>query len=277
MNRSLHGGDPLVSCFVNDCLARGRDVDQGGARYNWIMPSFVGLSNLADSFMAIRQFVFEERLITLAELTEALRDDFIGHEALLQRIASRVAKYGNDDDDADAMVGIIACWIVEETEKHTTFRGDRFIPSLFCWVMHERLGSVTHASPDGRRRAFPLGDGSGPAQGRERRGPTASLLSSTKWRHEPFIGGIAVNLKLNRSLLGAQSQAVLAGLAKTYLQRGGFELQVNAVDGATLLKARDNPAAYGDLVVRVGGYSDYFVRLSPSMQDEVIARTEHRV
>lgn len=277
LNRSLHGGNPLVSCFVNDCLERGRDVDSGGARYNWIMPSFVGLSNLADSLTAIRRLVFEEQTLSLAELTQALCDDFTGHGTLLHRIADRMPKYGNDDDAADAMVGAIARWITEETGQLTTFRGDRFIPSLFCWIMHEQLGSRTAATPDGRRSAFPLGDGSGPAQGREKKGPTASLLSSTKWEHAPFIGGIAVNMKFNKSAFGPNSLDVLAGLVKTFLERGGFELQVNAVDRETLLKARKDPAAYGDLVVRVGGYSDYFVRLSPSMQDEVIARTEHRV
>lgn len=277
MNRALHGGDPLVSSFVNDCLARGKDVDQGGARHNWIMPSFVGLSNLADSFTAIRQLVFEEKLVTQAELTDALLSDFEGYEPLMQKVISRVPKYGNDDDKADGMVGRISGWIVEEMKKLSTFRGDRFIPSLFCWVMHEQLGSRTQATPDGRRRAFPLGDGSGPAQGREKKGPTASLLSSTKWAHTPFIGGIAVNLKFSKTLFGPQSQAALAALVKTFIERGGFELQVNAVDRETLLKARENPATYGDLVVRVGGYSDYFVRLSPSMQDEIIARTGHGI
>jgi formate C-acetyltransferase len=120
-----------------------------------------------------------------------------------------------------------------------------------------------------------LGDGSGPAQGRELHGPTASILSSTKWSHKEFIGGVAVNIKFaQKQFDGASMQKVMA-LIKTYLQRGGFEMQVNVVDRDTLLAARERPADHADLVVRIGGYSDYFVRLSPQMQSEVIMRTEH--
>ena len=275
MNRYYMGGDPLVSCFVNDCLSRGKDIDCGGARYNWIMPSFVGLSNLADSFMTIKQLVFEERRTTIRELVDSLRDDFGSNPQLYLQIRNHVAKYGNDDDNVDSMLMEITSWITEETGKLETYRGDRFIPSLFCWVMHERLGTNTAATPDGRRSGFPLGDGSGPAQGREANGPTASILSSTKWKHSPFIGGIAVNLKFSKALLGKKSQENMHALVKTFMERGGFELQVNVVDRETLLKARENPEEYRDLVVRVGGYSDYFIHLSPAMQEEVIARTGH--
>jgi trans-4-hydroxy-L-proline dehydratase len=277
MNRSHFGGDPLVSCFVNDCLARGKDVDQGGARHNWIMPSFVGLSNVADSLVAIRMLVYENNSLSLGELAEALKADFAGHEELRLEIANRIPKYGNDDDTADGMVQEIARWITDETEKFRTFRGDKLIPSLFCWIMHERLGSQTAATPDGRRCAFPLGDGSGPAQGREKKGPTASILSSTKWKHDPFIGGIAVNMKFNKNLFGPQALSKMASLIRTFLQLGGFELQINVVDRETLLKARAHPEDYGDLIVRVGGYSDYFVHLPPAMQEEVLERTGHEL
>ncbi len=276
MNRHLHGGDPLVSCFVNDCLSQGKDIDQGGARYNWIKPSFVGLSNLSDSLVAINQLVYKEKSLSLRSYAEALRNNFEGYELLLQRI-SHVPKYGNDIEEADDMVKQITTWIIEETQQFQTYRGDRFIPSLFCWVMHEYMGKQTAATPDGRRTAFPLSDGSGPAQGREKLGPTAAILSSTKWSHEPFIGGIAVNMKFSKSLLGPRSASVLASLVKTFMQYGGFEMQVNTVDKETLRKARENPGNYSDLIVRIGGYSDYFVRLSSSMQDELISRSEHRI
>ncbi len=161
--------------------------------------------------------------------------------------------------------------------KHRTYRGDRFIPSFFCWIMHEREGSITAASPDGRLCGFPLGDGSGPAQGREKKGPTASILSSTKWDHSPFIGGIAVNMKFGKRLFGEQSLPKMLDLVQTFMDRGGFEFQVNVVDKDTLLKARQNPEAYRDLVVRIGGYSDYFVNLPPAMQEEIILRTEHEI
>ena len=227
MDRSRQGFDPLVSCFVKDCLARGRDIDQGGARYNWIMPSFVGVANLADSLYTVKELVYTQRRLTLRQFSDILWDNFEHHIALRQEIANRYPKYGNDDDRVDGLVQEITQWIPRELRQYTTYRGDRFIPSLFCWVMHERLGRDTQASPDGRCLGFPLGDGSGPAQGREKEGPTASILSSTKWKHSPFIGGIAVNMKFNKGFFTGESLEKMLQIVKTYLRRGGFEIQLN--------------------------------------------------
>jgi formate C-acetyltransferase len=168
--------------------------------------------------------------------------------------------------------------IVEECKKYTPIHSEgRLIPSVFCWIKHESYGRRTGATPDGRPAGFPLGDGSGPCQGREMKGPTASILSSTKWEHAPFIGGVAVNMKFSKSALGAHSLDVMQGLVKAFLARGGFEMQINVTDRETLERARENPEQYRDLVVRIGGYSDYFTRLSPEMQQEIILRTEHRL
>jgi formate C-acetyltransferase len=150
-----------------------------------------------------------------------------------------------------------------------------FIPGAFCWVMHERLGSVCGATPDGRKAGFPFADGGGPAQGCERSGPTSAILSATSWDHSPLIGGVAYNMKFNSTLFDSpESVKRLEDLLVTYLRRGGFEVQVNVVDPETLRKARVNPEQYRDLVVRIGGYTDYFVNLSPGMQDELMHRTE---
>lgn len=275
MTRYYHGGFPLLSCFVNDCLARGRDIDQGGARYNWIEPSFVGLANLVDALAAIRKFVYEEKRLTLDELAQALREDFAGREDLRLMLLHQAPKYGNDDDSVDALAVRITSSIAREVGRYHTYLGGAFHPGLFCWVMHERLGAVTAASADGRRAGAALGDGSGPAQGRERLGPTAAILSATKWDHRPMLGGIAVNLKFTKSGQKGDFVAGLRALIETYLRRGGFEVQVNVVDKATLRAAQAHPEAYRDLVVRIGGYSDYFVGLSPRMQEEIILRTEH--
>ncbi len=269
--------DPLTSCFVNDCITRGVDIEAGGARYNWIMPSFVGVANLADALHAIQKLVYDEQRFTLAKLCDMLAADFVGYESERAMILNRAAKYGNDDDVVDVYVERITQFINRECEQYTTHRGGRLVPSLFCWIMHEQFGTRTIATPDGRRAGFPLGDGSGPAQGRERKGPTASLLSSTKWEHYPFIGGIAVNMKFSKRLFNDEGYDKLSTLIKAFMQRGGFELQLNVVDKETLLKARDNPEQYAGLVVRIGGYSDFFTRLSPAMQQEVIERSEHMI
>jgi len=280
-NRSIRAQrslNPLLSCFVNDCLKEGVDIEQGGARYNWIMPSFVGMANLVDSLYAIKRLVFDERRLSMTDLRSILDANFEDHEALRKYILHRIPKYGNDIDEIDRYFGMFTEHIIRECEKyHPLHSNARLIPSVFCWIMHEHFGRHTSATPDGRLAGFPLGDGSGPCQGREMNGPTASVLSSTKWDHHKLIGGVAVNLKFARASLGPHSLDVVMAIAKTYLMRGGFELQINVIDNDTLKKARLQPEQYRDLVVRIGGYSDYFVTLTSQMQDEIIARTEHHV
>ena len=163
--------------------------------------------------------------------------------------------------------------IVKECEKYLGIHsGSNLIPSVFCWVMHERFGRETPATPDGRRAGFPLGDGSGPCQGRELNGPTASVLSSTKWDHTKFIGGVAVHLKFSKASLGKSSLDTMLSVVHTYLKRGGFEVQINVVDNETLRKAKEDPEAYRDLIVRIGGHSRYFYELSDSVKLEFIER-----
>ncbi len=276
--RAQRSINPLLSCFVNDCLTRGTDIEQGGARYNWIMPSFVGMANLVDSLYALKTLVFDDRRLSITEFKSILDRNFEGNEALRQYILRRIPKYGNDIDEIDRYFGMFTEHIIRECEKYEGLHSNaRLIPSVFCWIKHEQFGRNTSATPDGRPAAFPLGDGSGPCQGREMNGPTASVLSSTKWMHEKLIGGVAVNLKFSKASLGTHSLDAVMAISKTYLMRGGFELQINVVDNETLKKARMDPDQYRDLVVRIGGYSDYFVTLSRQMQDEVIARTEHHV
>jgi formate C-acetyltransferase len=175
----------------------------------------------------------------------------------------------------DALVAEVTGWIAAEVARHRTYRGDRFIPSLFCWVMHERLGTRTPATPDGRRAGEALGDGAGPAQGRDRTGPSAALLSATAWDHTPFIGGVAVNLRFSPKVFVGSGADKVTDLVRVFLDRGGFELQLNVVDADTLRRAQQHPEQYRDLVVRIGGYSDYFTALAPAMQAELIRRTEH--
>lgn len=211
----------------------------------------------------------------MEELKHELAIDFEGCETQQCMLEKRVEKYGNDVDAVDDLAQTITRWVAELTQAHRSYLGGRFVSGFFCWVMHERLGRETGATPDGRLMGFPLGDGSGPAQGRERSGPTAAILSTTKWNHQPHIGGIALNLKFtppkDRKLFKQQ----LLNLIETYIARNGFEVQVNVVDRAKLKAAQAHPHEYQDLVVRIGGYSDYFVRLSPEMQAEVLLRTEH--
>ena len=276
--RSERTMNPLLSCLVNDCLLHGTDIEKGGARYNWIMPSFVGMANLVDSLEVIRSLIFEKRELTFETLREILNADFEGYEAFRLRLLNNVDKYGNDIDRVDSLFTLLIDHIVEECRRYSPmFTGSRLIPSVFCWIKHEQFGRETGATPDGRHAGFPLGDGSGPCQGREKNGPTASVLSSTKWSHKELIGGVAVNMKFSKKTFTTDSCGKVAALVETYMRGGGFEMQINVVDRETLLKAQAEPEAYRDLVVRIGGYSDYFVKLSPQMQSEVLLRTAHEV
>jgi trans-4-hydroxy-L-proline dehydratase len=276
-HRERWGGCPLASCLIDDCLALGRDFDLGGARYNWVENSFVGLANLVDGLLAIRYLVYEWGEMTLGEFGRILADDYAGHEGLRQRIINAVPKYGTDDDEADAMASHFAAWLIAETESHTV-GVHRYVPGFFCWIMHDHMGQQTGATPDGRRAGLPLADGAGAAQGREVCGPTASVLSTTKWDHRPVIGGLVHNAKFSRAALSTEGGlAALRELIGTYMARGGFEIQVNVVGREVLEDAQRHPERYQDLLVRVAGYSDYFVHLSATMQAEVIARSEHEL
>ncbi len=276
--RAAFGLSPLLSCFVNDCLEQGLDISRGGARYNWILPSFVGVANLVDSLTALRIAVYEQKIVDLPTLRTAMENNFEGQEPLRLMLLNKLPKYGNDDDSVDGLFGRITEFLDTECQKYQSiFTHADLIPSVFCWIMHEMLGRETGASPDGRKAGFPLGDGSGAAQGRELHGPAASLLSATKWCHKRLIGGVAVNLKFSKKMFCDRSYATMLALIKTYLERGGFELQINVTDRETLLDAVEHPENHRDLVVRIGGYSDYFVRLSPNMQQELLLRTEHEI
>ncbi|NLZ88324.1 MAG: hypothetical protein GX916_02365 [Clostridiales bacterium] len=276
-NRTLYDNHPLVSCFVDDCLARGLALDNGGARYAYMTPSFVGMANLVDSLIAIRRLVFQERQVTLAEFAKVLENNYVGDEPLRAYIMNRLPRYGNDNEEADTLAQEITAFLPEIVRPLRTYNGEPLAPSMFCWIMHEHLGRDTGATPDGRLAGFPLGDGSGPAQGRETCGPTASILSSTSWDHTPFTGGIAVNLKLAAAFFEEDVLEDTLQLVRVFFERGGFELQINVVNRQTLLDAQKNPDAHRDLVVRIGGYSDFFTNLSPQMQAEVLLRTEHVV
>jgi formate C-acetyltransferase len=273
MSRKYAGGFPLLSCLVNDCLARGKDIDQGGARVNWIECSFVGLANLVDALAAIRDLVFEQQRLTLGRLREALLANFDGY-ADVQAMLGTCPKYGTDDDRVDVLVQEVTDLLRAACEPYRSYWGDAFVPGLFCWQMHEYLGRGTRASADGRCEGFPFADGSGPAQGREVLGPTAAVCSSTKWDHTPMLGGVAVNMRFHPGPNPDDIAEPLRQVCETFLRLGGFETQINVVDARTLREAQAHPERYRDLVVRVAGYSDYFVGLSPELQAEVLMRAE---
>jgi len=273
--RAITGCFPLASCLISDCLEKGVDFDRGGARYNWVENSFVGLANLADSMVAIKELVYRAKEMSILELRDILKADYEGHEDLRQRIRNRFPAYGNDYEEVDT-VAVEWAHFLEETTESNIVGLHPYVPGFFCWIIHEAFGSGTGATPDGRKAGFPLADGAGASQGREKSGPTASILSTTKWNHQKVIGGLVQNVRFSKNALKSeQDLKALSNLIETYMRRGGFEIQVNVLSADMLKDAQAHPENYPDLLVRVAGYSDYFVHLNPNMQGEVIARTEH--
>ncbi|MGQ9731003.1 MAG: pyruvate formate lyase family protein [Candidatus Zipacnadales bacterium] len=274
----VHRNFPLASCFVKDCLERGLDLDQGGARYNWIECSFVGLATLVDSLQVVRRFVMESRELSWQKLHAMLQHNFEGDETWRQRFLHEVPKYGNGVPEVDDLARRVIDMATTQCRTHHVLLGGTYEPGLFAWVQHGHLGEQTGATPDGRVAGTALSPGPDPAPGRATAGPTAAVHSVTAFEHTPLIGGVAFNLKFSPADLATPEQrGKLAALIRTYFSRGGFQAQISVVDRQTLYEAREHPELYRDLLVRVAGYSDYFVHLTPTLQDEIIARAESRL
>ncbi len=269
---------PIQSLFTRDCIARGLDIEEGGARYNWVECSFVGLANLVDSLLVIRREVYEDRNLSLKELDDILEQDFAGNEPLRQRFLNAYPKYGNADAEVDREIPPVTGFITARCAEQKMYPGDTFfIPGTFCWEMHQRLGKECGATPDGRRAGFPFADGAGPAQGREKDGPTAAIRSVCSWDHRPMLGGSAFNQRYSAATVSTpEARKKLEQLIDVFIRCGGFETQINILDADKLKAAQLHPEEYRDLVVRIGGYTDYFTGLSPEMQAEVIMRTIYR-
>lgn len=267
---------PFLSILIDDCIAKGKDYHDGGARYNTTYIQGVGLGTITDALTAIRYHVFDHRTLTMDELLTALRTDFAGpYERLRQMLLNRTPKYGNDDDYADNVMRMVFEAYFRAVDGRPNTKGGRYHINLLPTTVHVYFGSVTGATPDGRKAWTPLSEGVSPVQGADRRGPTAVLRSVAKMDHVR-TGGTLLNMKFSPSLFRTDEDLDhLVRLIRTYFRMDGHHIQFNVVDAATLRAAQQHPEQYRDLIVRVAGYSDYFCDLTKALQDEIIARTEH--
>jgi pyruvate formate-lyase/glycerol dehydratase family glycyl radical enzyme len=266
---------PFLSLFIDDCIAKSKDYNDGGARYNTNYIQGVGLGTATDSLAAIKLNVFDKGYITMEELLEALRADFHGYEVLRQRFANRTPKYGNDDDYADQIMRDVFEIYYEAIEGRPTTKGGLYRINLLPTTVHIHFGRAVGATPDGRKAGEPLSEGVSPVQGADRKGPTAVIQSVAKVDHIR-TGGTLLNQKFTPQLL-ADDEGLdkLAHLIRTYFKLDGHHVQFNVVDSNMLRDAQKHPEKYRDLIVRVAGYSDYFVDLNMDLQNEIIRRTEH--
>ncbi len=278
MERARNGQEAArISCLIDDCLKRGKPVDAGGGVYNFVEPNFLGFSNAVDSLAAIDTLIYKEKKLTMSELISVLQKDYEGEEALRQYIINRVPHFGTDEEITNKLAHRLANSILSGCEGLYTYRGSTLIPGAFSYWEHATHGKRTGATPDGRHAGYPLCSGSSPVQGREIKGPTAAMLSTLSYDHRDYLGGLAVNMKFTPSCLTADGGEKMLTFVRTFMELGGFQLQLNCVSKDILLAAREHPEEHSDLLVRVGGFSAYFTKLSPEMQQEIIDRNEHEM
>ena len=267
---------PYCSALVHDCIERGKDITQGGARYSLNNgTSFVGVVDLGNSLSAIRRLIYEDKKITLKELKEALAADWEGFEDI-QKMCLDAPKYGNGDDKVDEIVRELyrVCW--NEHQKHKDFLGRNIAPEAYSVSSHAALGELTGALPNGKKSRLAMTDASVSSQhGTDINGPTALIRSAATAIDTEKYGTSHFNMRFHPSALkGTEGAKKFLALMKTYFDLGGYHAQFNCVDAQTLINAREKPEEHRNLIVRVAGFSAYFVLLDKIVQDEIIDRTE---
>ena len=273
--RALHRPQPVRSLLMDDCVERGRDFNDGGARYNWSIVNVAGLANIADSLEALRSVVFNEREVSPRQLCNILEHNFEGHESLRLRLAA-APKYGNDSQDVDALAADVAGFVYHEIRAFPCARGGRFLPSHIMFETFVGYGRPVGATPDGRRAGEPLSDSAGPMQGRDTNGPTAMLRSVARLPQRLAVGTPVLNMRFTKPTLESEDgRQRLRTLIETYFRLGGLQVQISVVDRAELEDALIHPELHQNLIVRIGGYSTYFNRLSLELKMEVVKRTEY--
>ena len=271
-----HMPAPFLSLLIDDCIAKGRDYNDGGPRYSTTYIMAVGPGSCTDSLAAIRHHVFDRKDLSMGELLGALAVNFKGHEKTRQVLLNKTPKYGNDEEYADGILTDLFNAFYDEVNGRKNTKGGCYRVNYLSTTCHVYFGSVTGATPDGRKAFEPLSDGISPVQGADRRGPTAVLKSAARMDHAR-TGGTLLNQKFTPQLLeGEDGIDKLAHLVRSYFKLDGHHIQFNVVTAETLRAAQQNPDKYRDLIVRVAGYSDYFCDLTTALQNEIIARTEHQ-
>ena len=265
---------PFLSILVDDCIARGRDYNDGGARYNTTYIMAVAPGSCTDSLAAIKHHVFDGKTLSMQELLDALAMDYEGHERTRLLLWNRTPKYGNDDDYADRILEQVFDAFYGEVNGLENTRGGHYRVNYLSTTCHVYFGSVTGATPDGRKAWEPLSDGISPVQGADRKGPGAAIRSAARIDHAR-TGGTLLNQKFTpRAVEGEAGLSHLAQLVRAYFKMDGHHIQFNVVTAETLKAAQKEPEKHRDLIVRVAGYSDYFCDLTVGLQNEIVARTE---
>jgi formate C-acetyltransferase len=271
-----HMPAPFMSIVMDDCIARGVDYHNGGARYNPTYIQGVGMGTVTDSLAAVKYHVFEQQDVTIDDLLAAMQADFEEHESLRHTLLEHSPKYGNDDDFADTITEEVFDAYYDLLNGRPNNKGGKYRVNLLPTTVHIYFGSVVGAMPCGRKAGESVSEGISPSCGGDRQGPTAVIKSAARIDHVR-TGGTLLNMKFNPQVLaGDDGIEKLAHLIRAYFKLDGHHIQFNVTTAETLREAQQNPEQHRDLIVRVAGYSDYFVDVGRDLQEEIIARTEQQ-
>lgn len=267
---------PFMSLLFDDCITRGKDYHDGGPRYNSTYIQGVGMGTITDSLSAIKFHVFEQKQFSMKELLDGLNSDFKDNEVMRMTLLNKTPKFGNDDDYADTIAKDVFNAYFDLIDGRPNTKGGEYRVNLLPTTVHIYFGQMTGATPNGRNAGAPLSDGISPSHGADTNGPTAVIKSVAKIDHWK-TGGTLLNQKFMPEVLAdVEGRKKLGDLVRTYFKLGGHHIQFNVVHADTLKSAQKNPELYQDLIVRVAGYSDYFVNIGKDLQNEIIARTEQK-
>jgi len=270
-----HMPAPFLSVVIRDCIVKGKDYYNGGPRYNTNYIQCCGIGTISDSLSAIKTQVFDQRTITMEQLMNAISCNFKGHEALRLRLQNKTPFFGNDDDRADHLMQRVYASLFDAIDGKPNTKGGVYHLNMLSTTCHIYFGKMLGATPNGRVAGKPISDGTSPSHGADRNGPTAVIKSLGKM-DQVKSGGTLLNQRFLPDLLATKEDiSKLVYLIRTYFKLNGHHIQFNIVDTRTLKKAQASPDDYRDLLVRVAGYSDYFVDLDEYHQQEIIERTEH--
>ena len=271
-NRDFHP-TPFSSMLVAGCLESGKDVTAGGAMYNSSGVQGVGVADTADSLAAIEEVVFRKGSHTLAQVLEAMQNNFKGNVKIHAELLT-APKFGNDHDMPDRYADLVVHIYHDSLARHRNTRGGPYVPGFYSSTCHVGFGNRTEALPSGRGAGEPFAASLGCCNGRDRSGPTALLNSVAKVDSSLSPNGYALNLRFDvPSLKGEKALDTMAALTKGFFASGGMEMQLNVLDPAVLMDAREHPGKYPGIVVRVAGYCAYFDDLPDTVKDEIINRT----
>ena len=272
--RGVFEPHPLRSCLIEGCLEKGRDYRNGGPIYNHGQILAEGIADTGDSLYAVKKLVYDEKKYTMAELIDALNANFEGYEQIHHDFRS-CEKFGNDVEAVDRITARALNRFFAVLKRSNTYRGGVFTGGCSTYCRAAGYGQKTAALPNGKRRGEPLlADSIAATPGRDTNGPTAQIKSVLKYNHSEACSGFVFQNKFEKKMFCSEKgKAAFIALAKAYFAGGGQQYTITVVSPEDLLDAKEHPENHRNLIVRVGGYSDYFVNLDDALQNSVIERT----